>query len=154
MTEYSPDEHIALDTIASQLHCLPHPDGTPVRFMGTSPIGKPQQHRQRAQAAAQRASQAILYALKTVGLRVTSEPVLDVAAPDPGEPEVIAIMCGLCGATLRTLTRRNPGQPIRLDGRRFLESLRATATDCPHITAPDTSNVADVAAANQAGYRS
>lgn len=153
MTEYSPDEHVALDTIASQLHNLPHPDGTPVRFMGMSPIGKPQQVRQQAHAAAQRASQAILYALKTVGLRITSEPVPDVPAPDPGEPEVIAIMCGLCGATLRTLTRRNPGQPIRLDGRRFLESLRATSPDCPHVTAPDTSTVAEVAAANKAGYR-
>jgi hypothetical protein len=154
-----PADQPNVDLIASKLHWLDHPDGTPVRFMGFAPAGKPKAVRDAGSSAATRAAQAIIYTLKSAGKSIvdTTSIPKTVKPIDNSKPRVIEVWCGLCDAPkpLFSLTLRNPdtNNRVNVPGPQLLEGLRTIATACPHITAPPIDNVADVAKAHNVTVR-
>jgi len=148
----------AVDIIARQLHCLPHPDGRqPVRYMAMSTMGKPPAVRDQATQFATRAAQAIVHTLKSAGKIIIDRDAIPPAAPmpvDDSQPRVIEIWCGLCAGHRNTplfrLTLRNPAtnNRINIGGPMLLQSLHQLATDCPHMIAPPVDRVAQTAEAH------
>jgi hypothetical protein len=108
------------ELIATNLHALPHPDGTPRQLPGFATQFMPEPLREQVNASATDIGHAIIHLLEQAGYRVTNEPT----QPETLDTSYIAsVHCAHCNARVLQLNVTNP--------ERVLTQQHFALTKCP-----------------------